>query len=255
MLDEHAYDPEHQGYFEAYTREWDIADDMRLSEIDENETKSMNTHIHIMEAFTNLFRVWPNTQLKTRHMELLDVMMNRIIDPTTYHTILFFDEEWTPKSPHVSYGHDIETSWLLVEAAEALGNAPFLSQVKTLAAKMAQAVYDQGRDPDGAVLYEGGPEGWTDDTKQWWPQAEAAVGFLNAYQLTGAEHFFEAAQRSWGFIQTYLIDREHGGWHRYVTRDHQYDPSAPKVSFWKAPYHNSRACMELVDRLSNLLTP
>jgi mannobiose 2-epimerase len=253
LLDEHAYDPEHKGYLEAYTREWTIADDMRLSAIDENEKKSMNTHIHIMEAFTNLLRVWSDPQLKARHTELLEVMMTRIIDPATSHTILFFDEAWTPRSANISYGHDIETSWLLVEAAEILGDDAILSQTQPLAVKMAQAVYDEGRDPDGAVLYEGGPEGWVDDTKQWWPQAEAAVGFLNAFQLTGADHFFKAAERSWAFIQAYLIDREYGGWYRYVTREHQHDPASPKVSFWKAPYHNGRACMELTDRLSGLL--
>ncbi len=253
LLDEHAYDPEHKGYLEAYTQAWEIAEDMRLSDIDKNEKKSMNTHIHIMEAFTNLLRVWPDDHLKARHTELLEVMMTRIIDPATYHTLLFFDEAWTPKSANVSYGHDIETSWLLVEAAEVLGHGPILSQAKTLSAKMAQAVYDQGRDPDGAVLYEGGPEGWVNDTKQWWPQAEAMVGFLNAYQLTGEAHFLEAARQSWTFIETHLIDHERGGWYRYVTRDHQRDPDVPKVSFWKTPYHNSRACMELTDRLSAMI--
>jgi mannobiose 2-epimerase len=253
LLDDHAYDETHMGYFEAYTREWEIAADMRLSEVDENEKKSMNTHIHIMEAFTNLLRVWPDAHLKARHTELLEVMMTRIIDPETYHTILFFDEAWTPKSTHISHGHDIETSWLLVEAAEVLGNGPILSQAKRLSIQMAQAVFDEGRDPDGAILYEEGPEGWVDDTKQWWPQAEAAVGFLNAYQLSRGEAFFEAARRSWAFIETHLIDREYGDWYRYVTRDHRRDPDTPKVSFWKTPYHSSRACMELIDRLSTLM--
>ncbi len=253
LIDTHAYDSKRKGYLEAFTQDWEITEDMRLSAIDENEKKSMNTHIHIMEAFTNLLRVWPNVHLKDRHTELLEVMMTRIIDPATYHTLLFFDEDWTPKSANVSYGHDIETSWLLVEAAEVLAHEPILSQTKTLASRMAQTIYDHGRDPDGAVLYEGGPEGWVDDTKQWWPQAEAMVGFLNAYQITGAEHFLKAAQRSWAFIEAYLIDHERGGWYRYVTRDHQYDPDALKVSFWKAPYHNSRACMEATARLSALI--
>ena len=253
LIDEHAYDPDHKGYFEAFTREWELAEDMRLSEVDENEKKSMNTHIHLMEAFTNLLRVWPDADLETRQTELLEVMMTRIIDPATYHTTLFFDEAWTPQSVNISHGHDIETSWLLVEAAEVLGSEPILAQAERLSIQMAQAIYDEGRDPDGAIPYEEGPEGWVDDTKQWWPQAEAAVGFLNAYQLTGAEHFFEAVQRSWAFIEAYLIDREHGGWYRYVTRDHQRDEDTPKVSFWKAPCHNGRACMELTDRLSTLL--
>jgi mannobiose 2-epimerase len=120
---------------------------------------------------------------------------------------------------------------------------------------MAQAVFEEGRDPDGAVLYEAGPEGLEDDTKQWWPQAEAVVGLTNAYQLAGEAHFLEAALSSWDFIESYLIDKERGGWFRYVRRDHTLGEDEPKVSFWKCPYHNGRACMEFSERLHTLIQP
>lgn len=257
-MESHCHDDAHQGYFEAFSREWGAVEDMRLSAVDINEMKSMNTHLHIMEAFTNLYRVWPDPALKTRLEELLEVMMQHIVSPETYHLILFFNEAWEPRSENVSYGHDIEASWLLVESADVLGDAALIAQAEALAPRMAQAVYTEGVDPDGAVLYEKGPEGLEDDTKQWWPQAEAAVGFLNAYQLTGEQHFLDAALRSWDFIEAHLIDRDYGEWIRYVTRDHarpsEGGEGAAKVSFWKCPYHNGRACMELSERLYSLLT-
>jgi mannobiose 2-epimerase len=252
-IEDHAYDPAHKGYVEAFTRTWEPESDMRLSEGDQNEKKSMNTHLHIMEGYTNLLRVWPDAGLQAKVMELLTVMMTHIIDPTTYHMTLFFDEAWTPRSPNVSYGHDIEASWLLVESAEVLGDEALLRQARTLGVKMAQAVYDEGRDPDGAIVYEAGPEGLADSTKQWWPQAEAAVGFLNAYQLSGEAHYLDAALASWDFIDAYLIDHEYGEWRRYVERDHTAGDDEAKVSFWKCPYHNGRACMELAERLADLI--
>ncbi len=252
-MEAHSYDRTHKGYFESFTRDWKLEQNVRLSAVDMAEMKSMNTHLHVMEAFTNLLRVWRDDSLLNRQKELLGVMMTHIIGPETYHMTMFFDETWAPRSRNVSYGHDIEASWLLVESTEVAGDPALLEQAKVLAVKMAQAVYDEGLDPDGAIVYESGPEGLVDSTKQWWPQAEAAVGFLNAYQLSGEGHFLEASLGSWDFIEAFLVDREYGEWLRYVERDHTrptgVDEDNAKVSFWKCPYHNGRACMELTERL------
>ncbi len=256
-MEEHSYDPVHRGYYEAFARDWGAVADMRLSAVDLNEMKSMNTHLHVMEAFTNLLRVWPDALLRTRQAELIDVMMTHIVNPETAQMTLFFSEAWEARSHDVSYGHDIEASWLLVESTEVLGDPALDARAKELSVRMARAVYEQGLDPDGGIVYERGPEGLTDSTKQWWPQAEAAVGFLNAYQLSGSAPFLEAALGSWAFIETHLVDREYGEWLRYVERDLTRPQGSgennAKVSFWKCPYHNGRACMELTARLHKLI--
>ncbi len=256
-MERHSYDPAHRGYYEAFARDWGVATDMRLSAVDLNEMKSMNTHLHVMEAFTNLLRVWPDALLRARQAELIDVMMTHVINPETAQMILFFNEAWEARSRHISYGHDIEASWLLVESTGVLGDPVLDARAKALSVRMAHAVYEQGLDPDGGIVYERGPEGLTDSTKQWWPQAEAAVGFLNAYQLSGESQFLDAALGSWAFIETHLVDREHGEWLRYVERDLTRPLGSgennAKVSFWKCPYHNGRACMELTERLRKLI--
>lgn len=253
---EHSYDPQYRGYLEAYTRQWQLEEDLRLSDVDMNEKKSMNTHLHVMEAFTNLLRTCKDEspELHARQSELLEVMMAHVIDAGTGHTILFFDEAWTPRSDRISFGHDIETSWLLVEAAEVLGDQRLIEEAKALSVVMAQAVLDEGLDADGGLLYEADPSGIIESNKEWWPQAEAVVGFLNAYQLSSEPRFLEAALQSWDFIEAHLVDREHGEWFRYVTREGIVGTDQPKVSFWKCPYHNGRACLEIVDRLESIAT-
>ncbi|MNP27382.1 Cellobiose 2-epimerase [compost metagenome] len=209
----------------------------------------MNTHLHVMEAYTNLLRVWPSTTLRTQLHELIEVTLDHIIDSTTNHFHLFFDEEWHVKSDHISYGHDIEGSWLLLEAAEVLGDANLLERTKAVAIAMAEATYSEGVDPDGGIVNEANSKGLLDTDKDWWPQAEAMVGFYNAYQMTGDAKFEQASLHSWSFIQKYIVDHEHGEWFLSVNREGVPNSAHPKVSPWKCPYHNARACMEILERL------
>jgi mannobiose 2-epimerase len=217
--------------------------------VDQDEKKSMNTHLHLLEAYAALLRNHEHSTVRLRLRELIEVFLNHIVDPKTHHFLLFFDEEWRTQSDKVSFGHDIEGSWLLCEAAEILGDTALLESVRAVGLSMAQAVYDQGLDTDGGLLYEAGPTGIIDSDKHWWPQAEAVVGFLNAHELSGRQYFRDAAERSWAFIEEHIIDREHGEWFWLVSKDGVPAAERDKVGPWKCPYHNSRACFETMERL------
>jgi cellobiose epimerase len=246
QIEPSSHDDEHGGYFETYERDWTLAKDQRLSDVDMDEKKSMNTHLHLMEAYATLLRFHENSTVRLRLRELIEIFLDRIIDGTTHHFILFFDEEWHPRSSKISFGHTIEGSWLLCEAAEILGDDALLARVREVAVKMAEAVYQQGLDTDGGLLYELNPP---DTDKHWWPQAEAVVGFLNAWQLTGQPHFLIAAERSWAFIDKYIVDHEHGEWFSRVSKSGVPSEEQYKVDPWKCPYHNSRTCIEVMERL------
>jgi len=251
LLERHGYDPVNRGYIEARARDWSETDRLALGGGDMNERKSMNTHLHVLEAYTNLYRAWPAEELNRKHKELIAVMLDHIVDPETAHFRLFFDDEWNNKSDLISYGHDIEGSWLLTEAAELSGDEALLQRTKRTAIRMAEATLAEGVDADGGLLNEADAQGRTDTNKDWWPQAEAVVGFYNAYQLTGEEKYLEASRRSWSFIERFMIDREDGEWFGSVDREGRpIGGGHGKVSAWKCPYHNGRACIEMMERLS-----
>jgi cellobiose epimerase len=246
-----SHDPQRGGYFETYERDWTLAGEQRLSAVDLDEKKSMNTHLHVLEAYATLLKAWNDEQLRRRLRELIRIFLDRIIDRKSHHFIMFFDEGWAPKSDHISYGHDIEGSWLLCEAAEILGDPALLREVQCEAVRMAQAVYDEAIDSDGALLYEADRTGIIDADKHWWPQAEAVVGFLNAHQLSGKEHFRTAAESAWDFIDKYIVDHKYGEWFWKVSRDRVPSNDQYKVDPWKCPYHNSRMCFEVMARLDS----
>lgn len=251
LLETRARDPLHGGYTEAFDRAWRPVTDMRLSAIDLNAPKSQNTHLHLLEAYTALLRVWPDVRLQRALCELAGLMLAKIADPATGHLRLFFSSDWKPLNTAVSYGHDIEAVWLLGAAAEALDDAPLLARIKPWVAKIARATLAAGVDRDGGLFYQGNPAGPTDRQKEWWAQAEAVVGFLEAAALTGDRRYLAAALRTWDFVETRLIDREHGEWRWGLAPDGRPLP-APKIGFWKCPYHNGRAALEAIRRLRAL---
>ncbi len=254
LIEKYAYDSVHRGYVEALARDWSETTDLSLSGKDLNERKSMNTHLHVLEAYTNLYRVWKPEGLRMKLAELIDIHLDLIVNKDNHHFLLFFDDEWNSKSEHVSYGHDIEGSWLLSEAADVLGDAERIARVRTEALAMAEATLAEGTDVDGGLFNEADGHGHVDDTKDWWPQAEAMVGYLNAYQLSGKAALLQAAKDSWTFTKRYISDSNHGEWHWQVSREGVPNLSYAKVDPWKCPYHNSRACFEGLERLTHIST-
>jgi mannobiose 2-epimerase len=250
LVERHAHDEKFGGYIEVCNRDWSEAGaDARLSEKDMSEKKSMNNQLHVLEAYTNLFRVWPGPRVAKRLRELIEIFLARILDAHTKHLHHFFNEQWNVRSDTCTFGHDIEATWLLCEAAEVLDDELLLKQSRAVALQMAEAVLREGIATDGALCYEGQGGRIIDHGKECWPQAEAVVGFLNAFQISGDEKFLIAARRVWNFIEEKLVDRVHGEWFWRINPDGQPDEKLPKVSEWKGPYHGSRACLETIRRL------
>ena len=250
-IEKYSYDSSRGGYFEAFTMDWQPIEDLRLSDKDANEKKTMNTHLHILEAYTNLYRVWPDAQLAKQICELIQDFEQHIINPQNYHLNLFMGEDWTVKGDVVSYGHDIEASWLLLEAAEVLHDEVWIDRIKKLAVKIAHASAE-GLNADGSMSYELEPAiNHRIDEKHWWVQAEAMVGYYNAYQLTNEDQFFDKVRALWNFTRMHIIDSTKGEWYWGVNADDTLMDGYGKAGFWKCPYHNSRACIEMINRLKS----
>lgn len=242
----HAYDAKNGGYIEAYGSAWQEIDDYILSRGDAR--KSMNTQLHLLECFANLYKVDKSERVRFHLAHSLDMMMQHIIGPGKNRMTLFFTENWEPRSEAISYGHDIEASWLVYEAAEILGDQAKINSVKNTCLQMAVAAAD-GIQADGGMIYEIEPHSTKGNfNRDWWVQAEAMVGFMNAYRLSGQAHFLDKAKGSWKFIQEYIIDHEKGEWYTGVNPSH-IPTSTEKINLWKCPYHNGRACLEMIARL------
>lgn len=249
VIEEHSFDPKYNGYIEACTREWKVIEDMRLSELDANYPKSQNTHLHIIEPYTNLYRIWKDARLEKALRNLIDIFTDRILNPETYHLDLFFEMDWKRGAGWLeSYGHDIECSWLMHEAALVLGDKQVLAKVEPIVQRVAKAS-EKGLNADGSMTHEANVDtGYVDDDRHWWVQAEAVVGFLNIYQYFGDKDALQKGLDCWQYIKDNLIDYEGGEW--YWSRDPQRNINRKddKAGFWKCPYHNSRMCLEIIER-------
>lgn len=246
-------DPTFGGYIEALSQDWTALEDMRLSNKDANEPKSMNTHLHILEPYTNLYRVWKDNDLKQDIENLLQVFSDRILDHSTGHYHLFFENNWTVKSSTISYGHDIEGAWLMNEAAIEIGSQDLIKKFNDIAIQISDVTIHEGLDTDGSIFNE--MHGTTlDDDKHWWPQAEAMVGFMDAYQINNDSKYLTLVHTIWQYIKEYVIDTSGGEWYGRLTKDGTPVEEDDKIGFWKCPYHNSRALIEVYSRITELLS-
>lgn len=247
-IEEFNYDKTFGGYVEALSEKWEPLEDMRLSEKDANFPKTMNTHLHILEPYTNLYCIWPDPTLKQKIANLIHLFLDRIIDEKNNHLNLFFDMDWTVRSNITSYGHDIESAWLLAEAAYEIGDAELIEEVNARALKIVDATLLEGTAEDGSIYNE--KEGTHLDTdKHWWPQAEALVGLSYAAKISGNRNYLNNMAKTWRFIKNNMLDKVNGEWFWRVDKNGIPYQTDDKAGFWKCPYHNTRALIEVINNL------
>ena len=234
LIERHFHDPLFGGYLEAFKRDFSPLDDMSLSDKDINASKTMNSHIHLMEAYAALYRVWPDASLEWALRELF-VIMGKRMTGSDGHLGLYFDSDWTVLPGEVSPGHDIETSWLLIECASVLNDQTLMEQIVPVSLRLGNAGLGAGDIPSG----------------EWWVYAETVVGNIYMHLFHGDTAALDRASRCFEFIEKKLVDREHGEWYWGLLPDGTPDRDSPKAGFWKCPYHNSRMCLEILTKLGH----
>jgi cellobiose epimerase len=252
LMEKKSFDTADNGYVEACNRDWSATEDLKLSEKDMNEKKSMNTHLHVLEAYTSLYTVWKDPLLKGKLENLIRIFNHIIVDQNDNHLLLFFNEKWESKSTLISYGHDIEASWLMHEAALVTGNKELIEAIEKQAVKIAESTL-KGITAKGGLIYEDDRAGKHHEYEhEWWVQAEAVVGYLNTYILTREPKYLDAAFVVTKFIEKYVADSKDGEWYFRVDPDGKPVTKHEKAGFWKCPYHNTRACLEIMHRMELL---
>lgn len=251
LIERLSFDAGHGGYVEALTREWQPAEDMRLSAKDRNDVFTMNTHLHVAEAYGNLLSVWSDAGLRERVANIVGIFESRIIAPDGRHLGLFFDRNWHRNGDVRSFGHDIEASWLLPEVAAAAGDYPTTARARRMMESLAEGAA-AGLMSDGSTAYEYDPStGEVDCERHWWVQAESVVGWLSLYKASGDPEAAQRAAEAFDYIMSHLRDMERGEWFWSVGSDCRPNRRDDKAGEWKCPYHNSRMCMEIMKLLRN----
>jgi len=265
FLDGQTKDPCALGYLEGFSRDWKPILQNRMA--DENDPKSMNTHLHLLEAYAAVYRVWPNEMVRMRLTQILSIFQHQIIREDG-HLGIFFDLDFveTDMSRAIcSFGHDIEASWLIKEAIDILNVPDKFDGLKPFLRKMADSVFREGLDQDGGLFLESTRFGSHLRTnKHWWLQAELLVGEMNAFEESEDWKYWELLKKSWKFIDQHVIDHTGGEWFTKVNRsgvpylvEPADDPSPYyrndwKIDPWKCPYHNGRAMLELIARINKV---
>jgi mannobiose 2-epimerase len=248
LLEKYALDREAGGYFEVFDRQWQRSHDLLIGESTVKDEKTMNTHLHVMEAYANLYKAWPDKRVAESLRKLIVIFLDRIADPQTSHLICFMDRNWKRTSETDSYGHDIESSWLLYESALQLSDPVLLSRVMKTSIKIAAAAAD-GLQSDGSIIYEKDRvTGRENRERSWWAQAETVVGYLNAFEMTRDEKYLEKSLNCWNYIKNHIVDAR-GGWFSSVSES-GLTGKGDKGGFWVCPYHNGRMCLEVIERIS-----
>lgn len=236
------------GYLEAFTRDFKPADNEKLSENGVMAQKTMNTLLHVFEAYTELYRVSKEEDVADRLRFMLDIMAKRIYNRKLGRQEVFFDREWNSLIDLYSYGHDIETAWLVDRGLAVLGDPEYTEKLSPITKEITRNIYERAF-YRGALMNEA-ENGTPDRTRVWWVQAEGIVGFVNGYEKDSHNpQYRKAALRLWEYIKEYLLDpREGAEW--FWSADENDNPmEKPIVEPWKCPYHNGRMCIEVIRRL------
>ncbi len=239
------------GYLEAFSRTFEPAGNDKLSENGVMADKTMNTLLHVFEAYTEYYRVSHNEKAAARLRFMLDIFKNNVYNEKLGRQEVFFDQKYTPLIDLYSYGHDIETAWLLDRGLEVLGDSGYIEMFAPVTHALAVNIYNHAF-VNGSVLNEA-ENGINDTTRVWWVQAESIVGFINeGMKASGKEEsskYFKAAEALWEYIKEFIIDKREGSeWFWSVNADGE-PCQKPIVEPWKCPYHNGRMCIEIVRRM------
>lgn len=238
-----------QGYLEAFTRDFKPESNEKLSENGVLAEKTMNTLLHVFEAYTELYRVSKDAEVKERLKWIMDVFADKIYDPARKRQEVFFDKNYNSLIDLHSYGHDIETAWLMDRGVEILGEEEYSKKMTPITKALTENIYEVAF--DGHSLANECENGVVDTNRVWWVQAETIVGFLNGYEKDPSRtEYKEAAEAVWKFVKEHVIDsREGSEWFWLVRQDGSPVEGKPIVEPWKCPYHNGRMCMEVIRRL------
>lgn len=243
LIEQHAFDPSKGGYLEAFDEKWGYLEDVRLSDKDMNAVKTMNTHLHLIEAYTTLLKIHRNAELESQLKTLIVLYLEKFLNRDN-HFNLFFDEHWQLLSHTISYGHDIESAWLITEGAKALGDANLIAVCEQMAINVTDTFLREAIDDEDGVINEKNlTSNELDTDRHWWPQAEAMIGLIYVNAMAPNRAYLNAAFNIWEFTKKHLIDPINGEWHFRVDKNGQAYSQEDKVSMWKAPYHTSRACI------------
>ncbi len=247
LIEKYSRDLKRNGYFEAFQKDWSPIDDVRLSEKDQNAPKTMNTHLHILEAYTTLLQITGNTKVKEALENLVKLFLSNFLDNRSGHFGLFYSKNWLLQSPVISYGHDIEAAWLLIEAAKMTGDSGLIDQTTQAAILIADKFIKEAYVENKGVINEKNLKtGETDLDRHWWPQVEAMLGLQYAFNISEDKKYQAAILDIWDFTRNNLIDRQNGEWFFRIDQTNKPYTQEDKLSMWKAPYHNSRALMMLL---------
>ena len=247
MIEEKCTDD--QGYLEAFTRDFQPESNEKLSENGVLAEKTMNTLLHVLEAYTELYRVSKDEQVKEKLKWIMDVFADKVYNPKLKRQEVFFDKNYNSIIDLHSYGHDIETAWLMDRSLEILDDDAYTNRLSPITKALTENIYKVAF--DGHSLSNECDKGVVDTNRVWWVQAETVIGFLNGYEkdLSKTE-YKEAAEATWQFIKDYVIDKRPGSeWFWLVRQDGTPVEGEPIVEPWKCPYHNGRMCMEVIRRL------